>query len=337
MMRTPTFLGLLMLLLTVGGCSAGYVLRTRMTGLSGATPASREVPSAAALPNPEDLDPQLGAINRAVYGPQLVSFRAVVESLAAVLEVHRLSPANLGQTLAWNQESYAYAPAIRSPAPAGAIRVILYEIDAATDRPAVPLVEIGAIDLYPRNRTIGGPASTTTMRYVVSGVGTDPPVYADFKVVKSDPHCACARITGWITDAVTHVDFSAPYSIAADSGVRFTAIARVASSPLELHFAATLEESLIHSDVRFKFQGDSLMARGLIMDGDDSAVEGAFTVFVNGRSFSEGNGDNTTIVGPHLRALTAVEVMANRQLYALTYGLLMNIAIPAYLTFNCGC
>jgi hypothetical protein len=337
MTRTRTPLNLLMMVLIAGACSTSYGSRARLTGFPGAAPASHDTAFASALPAPGDLELQVGTINRALYVPQLLSFRSVVESLAPELEVHRVSAGVLGRTLVWDPEHAAYAPGIGSDAPAGAIRVTLYGIESATGRPAMPLVVIGAIDLYPRNTSVGNPNSRPNMRYVVSGVGADPPRYADFTVVQGDPECVCATAAGWVTDGVTRFDFSMPYAVDAERGAQFTATARAASQRFELHFDATLEESLLHSAVRFRFRGDSLEARGTLRDGDDSIPEGTFAVFVNGRAFSEGNGDLSATVGPQLRALTAVEVMAHRQLYALTYGLLINIAIPAYLTFNCGC
>jgi len=334
----PILLGLLTLAMT-SGCSVGYGSHARSTALPAAVLGSEAAPTSAAtaLPAPEDLYFQLVAINESVYGRQLLSFRAVVESLAPHLEIQGLSPADLGRTLVWDQEGSAYAPSIRSDAPAGAIRVVLYKIDSGTGRPALPLTEIGTIDMYPRNSRIGEPASAPAMRYVVSGVRADPTVYADFTAVHGEPDCACARVSGWVTDGITRVDFAAPYSVAEDEGVRFTATVHVVSQPGVLLLDATLEESLMHSDARFAFHGDSVEARGLLVFPDDEHPEGAFAVRVNGRSFSNSNADFTTVVGPHSRALTAVELMANRQLYALTYGLLLNVELPTYLTFNCGC
>jgi hypothetical protein len=330
-------LGLLILAIT-GGCSVGAGSHARSTALPAAVlgGGAAATSAATALPAPQDLYLQLAAINRPLWGWQLLSFRAVVESLAARLEIHHVARADLGRTLVWDQERSAYVASLRTDAPAGAVRVVLYTIDPALDRPAIPLAEIGVVDMYPQNTTIGGPVSVPTMHYVVSAAGPNPMVYADFSAVDGEPGCACATVAGWVTDVLTRVDFSARYSFDED-GVRFTATAHLASQPGVFQFDATMEESLLHSEARFAVQDDSLETRGMLLDDDDGTSGGTFTVRVNGRPFTDSNADLTTVIGPQGRSLTSIERLTVRQLYVLTYGLLLNVELPTYLTFNCGC
>jgi len=326
-------------LVLAAGCSVGSGSHARISALREASSAPRAgtPPAAAALAAPAQLGSQLRAVNRAIYSEQLVSFRYVVESLGERLEIHRVSAADVGRTLVWDLQESAYAPAARAEGPAEAIRVVLYAIDSTTGLPAAPLVEIGTIDMYPQNAMISGPQSKLTMRYVVSGRGADQTTYADFTGVDGGRECShCARVAGWLTDGTTRVEFAASYAVVAGA-VRFTATERVASQPGVLRLDATLEDSSMHSAARFMFHGDSLESRALLIRGDDGTDDGTFAVRLNGRPFLDADRDLITIMGPQNRALTPDEDVATRQLYALTYGLVEYVEMPAFLTFNCGC
>jgi len=322
------------------GCTVGYGSRARLSGLPEAGSAHRAgtPPAAAVLPAPAELASHLRAVNRAVYTDQLVSFRYVVESLAERLEIHRVSAADVGRTLVWDLKDSAYVAAARAEGPAEAIRVVLYAIDSTSGVPAAPLLEIGAIDMYPQNAVISGPDSKLTMRYVVSGRGADQTIYADFTGVDGGRDCShCVRVAGWVTDGTTRVDFSASYAFVAEGAVRFTATERVASQPDVLQLDATLQDSSIHSAARFTFRGDSLESRALLMWREDGTIDGTFAVRLNGRPFLDADRDLTTITGPQNRPVTPDEDMAMRQLYALTHGLVQDVEMPVFLTFNCGC
>jgi hypothetical protein len=326
----------LTLTISVTACSVGAGSHARLTRLSGALAGSPSASPASTLPKSEDLYLGLTPVNLAMYGQQLSSLRAVAESVAARFEIHSIQPADVGRTFVWDVAGGTYTSSTRSDAPAGAIRVLLYRIDQNTDWPRSPLTEIGTIDLYPRNQVIGGSAEAPRMRYVVSGVSPDRTIYADFTAVEGGPRCACARLAGWVSNGVTRVDFSGSYAVQ-EEGVRFTTTARVNTRPGEFRLDATLEESLIHSDARFAFQGDSVEARGVLIWDDAGTPDEAFTVFVNGQAFADANRSDTEVIGPQGRALTSIEQLATRQLYRLTYGLLLNLELPTYLTFNCGC
>src|SRR5438477_137221 len=95
------------------------------------------------------------------------------------------------------------------------------------------------------------------------GAGPPPPGLADpaafTAVTRYEPACLCATVAGWVTDGVTRLDFSAPYSIIFGGVATFTG--EVTTSPQSLPLAHVgvlppLGDSTMSANARFAFLGD---------------------------------------------------------------------------------
>lgn len=301
-------------------------------------------PRPPGLPDPSALASQLRAINHAVNVGPLQSLGAVAVPLyLSGVDVNNLSGFDLNHTWVWDPGKLSYVGSSRTDAPRDALRAVLYSIDSSSGLPAVPLVEIGAVDFYPQNSLIGGPFATTEMRYVVSDTGASPVILANFTArTNYQPGCLCATVVGWITDGVTRVAFSAPYSIIFGGQTTFSG--DFTTSPQTLHVLHSaglpaLGDSLASADARFAFLGDSLESQGRLSYHSAGPPTVVFTILVNGHAFateSYGPGGET-FTGPGGRALSAAEQIAVHEVAALPLGLALNIEFPTLTTFYCGC
>jgi hypothetical protein len=255
------------------------------------------------------------------------------------LDIFSMQFLEFGHRHVWDVNQRLYVRSDSVAGPADAARVVLYAIDSLSDLPAIPLVEIGTVDLYPYN----APAQPTTMRYVVSDSGANPVVFADFKVVEHyQVQCWCATVAGWVSDGVTRLDFSAPYQVFPFSGGMFPGDVTV--SPQSFHFLQTgalpgLGDSSVYATARLTFNGDSLESQGSLLFHTTGPTTGSFTILINGRSFATGTyqarGLAFTSTGG--RALTPAEQSALAELATLPLGLALNVEFPTLTTFYCGC
>ena len=328
MTRARAVIGLLTLAV-VAACGGG-------DGGNGPTPPG--------LPDPAALATQVAALNHATQAAPLQSLGAVAVPLfLSNIEINSLSGVDLNQTRVWDPTQQLYIASSRTDAPANALRVVLYSIDSTSGLPAVPLVEVGALDLYPDNVFIGGPMTKDSMRYVVSGTGATPLVYADFSATTNyQPGCLCATVAGWVGDGVTRIDFSAPYSIISGGVTTFSGDLSVA--PQSLHLLHTgglppLGDSLASGDVRFAFLGDSLESQTRLSFHSVGSATADFTILVNRRTFATGShgSGGESFTGPGGRALTGPELAALHELALLPLGLALNVEFPTLTTFYCGC
>ena len=328
MTRARAVIGLLTLAVVVA-CSGG-------DGGNGPTPPG--------LPDPAALATQVAAVNHAAQVAPLQSLGAVAVPLfLSNVEINSLTGLDLNQTRVWDPTQRLYVASNRTDAPANALRVVLYSIDSSSGLPAVPLVEVGALDLYPVNAIIGGPMAKDQMRYVVSGTGATPVVYADFTATTNyQPGCLCATVAGWVGDGVTRIDFSAPYSIVFGGGTTFSGDLSVAPQSLHLLHTSVLPplgDSLASGDVRFAFLGDSLESQTFLSFHSVGPAMADFSILVNGRRFATGSygSGGETFTGPGGRALTGPELAALHELALLPLGLALNVEFPTLTTFYCGC
>jgi len=301
-------------------------------------------PPAPGLADPAALTSKLAAVNRAANVAPLQSLGAVAVPLyLSNLDVNSITGFDLNHTRVWDPNAELYVGSSRTDAPDGAVRVVLYAIDSTSGFPAVPLVEVGTVDLYPRNDIINGPLVTDKMRYVVSDTGMSPAVFADFTAVtRYEPGCLCATVAGWVTDGVTRLDFSAPYSIIFGGVATFTG--QVTTSPQSLPMAHVgvlppLGDSTMSADARFAFLGDSLESQGYVSFHASGPPTATFTILVNGRTFATASytAGAETFSGPSGRVLSAAEQTAVRELAAMPLGLALNVEFPTLTTFYCGC
>jgi hypothetical protein len=301
-------------------------------------------PPAPGLSDPAGLASRLAAINHAVTVPPLQSLGAVAVALyLSGVDVNNLSGLDLNHTWVWDPQRQRYATSSRTDAPANSLRLVLYTIDVSSGLPAVPLVEIGAVDFYPQNAAIGGPFASTQMRYVVSGTGASATVYADFTARSNyQPTCLCATVAGWINDGVTRVDFSAPYTVILHGQTSFSATFTALPQNLQVLQSGSLPplgDSLVGAGARFALLGDSLESQGRLSFHSAAPPTAAFSILVNGRAFATGSygAGGESFTGSGGRTLTVLEQTALHELAALPLGLALNVEFPTLTTFFCGC
>jgi hypothetical protein len=114
-------------------------------------------------------------------------------------------PSNfLGKTFEWSEELGRYAMTDRAGAPANGVRFILYAVDPITEQPALPLNEVGRLDLIDE-----GSASATRLRVVAETGGftrLDYLVSASYALLGEDVQ-ATATGEGYISDGTRRLDF----------------------------------------------------------------------------------------------------------------------------------
>ena len=114
-------------------------------------------------------------------------------------------PANfLGMTFEWDETLGRYAMSERTGAPANGVRFILYAVDPFSGQPAIPLNEVGRLDLIDQ-----GSASATRLQVVAETGGVtrlDYTVSASYALFGEDVQ-ATATGEGFISDGTRRLDF----------------------------------------------------------------------------------------------------------------------------------
>lgn len=315
-------------------------------------------PEAPLLRDPAALASRFEAIADAAGATSLASFAALAFPMfLAGVEVHSISPLDLGTTLTWDPAAGAFTLSDRTDGPADGLRVALYAIDDATGAPAIPLTEVGTLDLFARNAVLGGTRpDTVALRFVVRGTGTSARTYADFTAWSTyDPGCLCVMLAGWVTDGTTRVDFTVPYQITSGGTTSYfggfsrpSAIFEVTPPGFQFRNDVIIGEDRgdfldfayqLNADARFGFLGDSLDAVGSVVVDDSAQATTTLTLDVNdteyatvvlsaaGQAFTTPGG--RTLTADQRRALLAVA----RALFAIGF----NIEYPTLILFWCGC
>jgi hypothetical protein len=130
-------------------------------------------------------------------------------------------PEILGSTFEWNETLGRYAISERAGAPANGVRFILYAVDPFTGAPALPLVEVGILDL-----TDEGGASTTRLGVLAETAGVvrlDYTVTASYSLSGSAIR-ATATGAGFISDGTRTLEFDLAQTVAYDTAAETMAV-----------------------------------------------------------------------------------------------------------------
>lgn len=297
---------------------------------------------------------RFGPIAEAIQVEALESLRdlAIPMYLSGV-EVHALFVQFPGKTLEWNQETARYVESNRTGAPQDGRRVILYATDRATGLPALPLREVGALDLFVHASSQR--ADSTELRFVVRGPGTSSVIYADFTASTVDWGAMTAIVRGYVANGATRVDFSVPYHVIFQREVYFGGYGGGPSAAFEVvnqslpfvndvvfnedrgnffDFAATFTVG-----ARMMVSSDSLAANGKLTLYDNGTQGTTLTLRLNGREFGtmETTGNVETYRAPGGQALGVDAQNALRVLAETMFGIGLNIEYPTLVIFFCGC
>jgi len=126
----------------------------------------------------------------------------------------------MGATLVWSPDtgSYEVDPS-RTGAPATGVRFIYYAIDPATKTPALPLNELGRIDLT--DRSSGGSGLTLGVQ-VVNTAGSSDVTLADYTIegsfVLSGDTRLQASAEGYVSDGTDRLDFDLTQEVELPAG-----------------------------------------------------------------------------------------------------------------------
>lgn len=162
--------------------------------------------------------PQVLALFRGEGATQVVSAAALAELRGTVggdaappeVSLSLLLPETLiGKTLVWNPETESYeVDPDRSDAPAGGVRFVMYAVDPATRKPALPLNELGYVDLIDESTD----QSSLQLRVrAVDTSGSEPVLLLDYvisgEVVLSGETRLTAGAEGFVSDGTDRLDF----------------------------------------------------------------------------------------------------------------------------------
>ncbi len=292
-------------------------------------------PRPPGLPDPAALAAEVGAIDHALTVPALQSLGALAVPLfLSGIEVHSISPITIGKTFAWNPGSQRFLVSDSVGLAPGAMRVLLYAIDSTSGLPAIPLVVLGAVDLFAQSHLFNPQLDTTALRYVVHDTGATATVYADFRAWSVfNPSCLCATVTGWVSDGATRVDFSAPYHVIFEGPGVFPGAFTAAPQNLRVSHAASLPalgDSLVSVDAQLGFLGDSLHVLGSLYFHSAGPPTASLSVLVNGQQFATGIFQHgiATFTGTGGRALSADEQRAVAARSLMPFELALNLEVP---------
>jgi hypothetical protein len=294
----------------------------------------------------------------AVDAVPLASFAASAFSMfLAGVEVHSISPLDLGTTLTWDPAAGAFTLSDRTDGPSDGLRVILYAIDGATGLPALPLTEVGTVDLFARNDLLTGtPQDTIALRFLVRGTGASPVTYADFTAWSTYvPGCLCATVEGWVTDGTTRVDFTVPYQITSSGTLSYfggfsrpSAVFDVTPPGFRFYNDVIINEDRgdfldyayqVTVGARFGLLGDSLDAAGSVVVDDAGEATTTVTLGVNGNAYATValHGGEPTFTTPLNGPLTPDERNALLVVASALFAIGFNIEYPTLMIFWCGC
>jgi hypothetical protein len=283
---------------------------------------------------------RLESIDRAVSTEALRGLSGLATPMKqAGIDVHNMSPTELGRTIEWGAIHGEVVFTTRAGAPTDAIRVILYKTDS-TFRPAYPLIEVGYADLYPHNTFNGGGPDSMSLRFVVTGGGR---VVADFVAHShADPACQCATVEGWATDGSTRVDFTVPYSIPPLGDGTFSGEFSVTSPAIEFRHVSTLPgigRSTATANLSLKLGADSITTLSGLLQPHAGRLDGETEIRIQGEHFAAvtRTAAGLTTIGPDGRGLTASELRAVTALFAVPADIAYYIEWPTFVVFFCGC
>lgn len=218
MSRQPLTLGIVILGIGLSGCGddsgptgpvtpfdptataqAAAELESRLDGDS-------DVMLSLALVSPA-IEAEGGALAQLLPGDVMRPSRSLSAQLLVdpSFSMEPIFPTNfLGRTFEWDEALNRYAMTERTGAPANGIRFILYAVDPFTEQPAIPLNEVGQLDLIDE-----GNASATRLRVVARTGGVtrlDYVVSASYALFGESVQ-ATATGEGFVSDGTRRLDF----------------------------------------------------------------------------------------------------------------------------------
>lgn len=310
----------------------------------------------AALRDAAALAAQFEAVGAALDGAPLQALGALALPMyLAGVEVHSISPFDLGKTLEWDAATARYVRSSRTDGPPDGLRVSLYAVSPETGLPALPLKEVGALDLFAQNSLLGSHSDSVVLRFVVRGAAPSSVTLADFTARGVfQPGCLCASVAGYVTDGRVRVDFSIPYEIVLQGPVYFGGFRHPAATfdaaPPNLH---VLNNTVINedrgeafdfayeitTDARLEFHEDSLAASGKLTVFDSGASSTDVRVAANGREIGTMTASNgaETFTGAGNTTLGPDDQRVLRALATALFAIGLNLEYPVLVIFYCGC
>ncbi len=234
----------------------------------------------------------------------------------------------LGKTYVWDTTTQGYVASSRTGAPPNGVRLALYAIDPLTQRPSVPLAEIGYADLVDLSS-----GSTYTLEVILEGTSNGAPArYGDYTITGTlGLVSAKGNATGYVTDQATRVDFTISLDVN-PLQAKFTSTFDVSPQQAHITLVATVEPAgsgtyAVTIDFRLATGSQTVTARGPVTVTQVPgavAVRGTLTVQVNGNDFASITltDAGATFQGVGGRPLSADELRTLQQLYAVPQDVL---------------
>ncbi len=249
------------------------------------------------------------------------ALRHLIPAFSTAAPAAIFPPTVVGKTFEWNTSTNSYAPTARAGAPPNGVQFILYTINPLTGQPAIPLVEVGYVDLTDETPAAGTPVTLGIK--VVGTSGAAPVTYVDYDVsVTGSPTSVSGRAVGFVTDGTTRLDFDGSFSATGTSGtgtvvidVRFDVNAR----NLHVHNQVTVTKSpsseTLTIDFTLQYGSEIVTVTGTLTSAPTGDT-GTLTVKVNGQTYASCtvNNDVVTCTGAGGRALTAEEINALKEI-----------------------
>jgi predicted small lipoprotein YifL len=217
----------------------------------------------------------------------------------------------LGTTFVWGDTSYVASDL--PGAPSNGVRFVLYAIDPISYRPALPLVEVGYVDIIDQSTAT---SIDIRVRVVQANV-----VYLDYDVATTGTVSGgVITVSGFASNGVTRADFTLKNTFNDTSGGLVISLdydINVPSRGLSVNWTAT-SANVSSTDVAVTLDLSIAGPNGHVrLVGTFGASGGAFTVKVNGDPFATItlNGTSQVITDPNGDPLTPEEEAALRTIF----------------------
>ena len=241
---------------------------------------------------------RVAALTKAVHG----SFNAAVAAIPAEVA---------GKTFEFDGTSYL--PTDRTGAPANGVRFIIYAVNPVTLEPALPLNEVGYVELT----DLSGSSTQAARVVVVSGETT----YLDYTVTASAT-LSGGRVTvvGYVTDGTNRANVNLRSTISETAGLTLLYSLDVPQRDvsIDLSMSSSGFDQTAIIGINLSMSGPNGV---LSMAGQFSAAGGTLTVRVNGDEFAtitSSGAAEPVITGADGQPLTDEDAAALRRIFDLT-------------------
>ena len=219
----------------------------------------------------------------------------------------------LGTTLVYDESQGRYLVSNRAGAPGTGVRFVLYTVEPATSSPALPLNEIGYLDVTDQSA-----GATDALRLALV---SDNVTYLDYTVsVTPSAGGGTVGLTGFITDGTTRVNFDSNNEVtigASASTVAEDFQFEVPSRSLTVGstFSVTANQDNSGSvalDINVEGSNGAIALQGSTDVTAQGVASGQYTVRVNGSQYATitTTTNTTTVTGQNGQPLTADEQQA---------------------------